>query len=51
MNLPSIVLLVIILICLALAVRYLIRHPGESCGGCSGDCRHCKHSCHKGPKK
>lgn len=45
MNLPSLVILILVLVCLVLAVRYLIRHRGSNCSGCSGDCASCHRHC------
>ena len=48
MNLPSLVILILVLLCLALAVRYLIRHRGSNCSGCSGcsgNCASCRRHC------
>lgn len=48
MNLPSVIILALVVLCLVLAVRYLIRHRGggcSGCSGCSGDCAQCQHHC------
>ena len=42
LDLPSALILALVLLCAALAVGYLIRHRG---GGCSGDCARCKKRC------
>lgn len=50
MNLPSILLLILVLIGFVLALRHILRRKGGcGCGGCSGDCEHCAShcSCHK----
>ncbi|MCI9455408.1 MAG: FeoB-associated Cys-rich membrane protein [Oscillospiraceae bacterium] len=45
LSLADWVLLLIIAVCAALAIRYAWRHRG-SCGGCGGRCEHCgKNGC------
>lgn len=37
-------IILIIVVWLYVAVSYLAKHKGGSCGGCSGDCSHCGQS-------
>ena len=45
LDLPSALILALVLLCAALAVGYLIRHRGGGCFGCAGDCARCKKRC------
>lgn len=48
MNLPSIILLSLILLWIIAAIVYLIHRRGAPCcggAGCSGSCSHCNRRC------
>ena len=42
MNPLSIIILSIIVIVVILIIIYLIKHKGEGCSMCNGDCQTCK---------
>lgn len=45
MNLPSVALLVLLLLAVGLALRFLWKHRGHGCGGCHS-CTGCPHRGH-----
>ena len=53
MDIPSIVVLIVVAVCLTGAVVYLVRNRGKGCGGCSGcsgGCAGCARQGKKGKK-
>ena len=52
MDIPSIIVLIVVAVCLTGAVVYLVRNRGKGCGGCSGcgGCAGCARQGKKGKK-
>ena len=53
MDIPSIIVLIVVAVCLTGAVVYLVRNRGKGCGGCSGcgGCAGCAGCARQGKKE
>ncbi|MGN0623097.1 MAG: hypothetical protein ACI4JA_04005 [Oscillospiraceae bacterium] len=43
MNIQSVIILLIVLICAALALKHIFTNKKTACGNCSGCCEKCVH--------
>lgn len=51
MDIPSIIVLIVVAVCLTGAVVYLVRNRGKGCGGCSGCSGGCAGCARQGKKE